>query len=144
MKNHGNNVQKGVWVYFYFISFIFQKIIEIRAIKVGYFKQLLWCLIVKVLVGQLMILPPGVGWDIMWYESYPLPSCHKLRDCSYSIKLSYTTTSSTLQVHLPHVVPTISPTVLSPESAPPQCTAHIWDDWPPFQIWSHTTSLCTP
>ena len=38
-------------------------------------------------VGWLVLLPPGVGWDIMGYESDPLPSYPELRNCSYSVKL---------------------------------------------------------
>ena len=32
------------------------------------------------LFGWLIILMPGVGWDIMGYESETLPSYHKLRN----------------------------------------------------------------
>ena len=39
------------------------------------------------LVGWLIILLPGAGWDIMGYESDPLPSYPELRNCSYSVKL---------------------------------------------------------
>ena len=42
------------------------------------------------LVVWLIILPPGVDWDIMGYASDPLPYYHELRNCSYSIKVSYT------------------------------------------------------
>ena len=38
-------------------------------------------------VEWLIILLPGVGWDIMGYESEPLPPYPKLRNCSYSVKL---------------------------------------------------------
>ena len=61
----------------------------------------------------------GVGWDIMGYKSEPLPSYYELRKCSYSIKLNYTTSLPTPQVHLPRLGPTISPTSSSLESAPP-------------------------
>ena len=37
-------------------------------------------------VGWLIILPPGAVWDIMGYESYPLPPLPELRNCSYSVK----------------------------------------------------------
>ena len=39
------------------------------------------------LVGWLILLPPGVSWYIMEYESEPLPSYPELRNCSYSFKL---------------------------------------------------------
>ena len=39
------------------------------------------------LVGWLILLPPGVGWYIMEYESEPLPSYPELRNCSYYFKL---------------------------------------------------------
>ena len=39
------------------------------------------------LVGCLILLPPVVGWDIIGYESGILPSCPKLSNFSYSIKL---------------------------------------------------------
>ena len=38
-------------------------------------------------VGWFILLLPGVGWDIMGYESEPLPSYPELRNCSYSVKL---------------------------------------------------------
>ena len=79
----------------------------------------------------------------MWYESEPSPTYHNLRNSSYSIKLSYTTDSSTPQVNLPRLGPTIAPTGLSTASATPPCTAHIWDTRPPFPIWSPAASWCT-
>ena len=39
-------------------------------------------------VSWLIILPPGVGCDIMEYESEPLPSYPKLRNCSYYVQLT--------------------------------------------------------
>ena len=39
------------------------------------------------LVGWLILLPPGVGYYIMRYESDPLPSYPELRNFSYSVKL---------------------------------------------------------
>ena len=39
------------------------------------------------LVGWLILLTPGVGWDIMGYESEPLPSYPNLRNFSYFFKL---------------------------------------------------------
>ena len=44
-------------------------------------------LIWKRKVGSLILLLPGVGWDIMGYKSDPLPSYPKLMNCSYSLKL---------------------------------------------------------
>ena len=38
----------------------------------------------------LVILTPGVGWDIMGYESEPLLSYTKLSNFSYFIMLNYT------------------------------------------------------
>ena len=61
----------------------------------------------------------------MWYESEPSPTYHNLRNSSYSFKLSYTTDSSTPQVNLPRLGPTIAPTGSSEESSPSMCTAHI-------------------
>ena len=39
------------------------------------------------LVGWLILLSPGVGWDIMGYESEPQPFYPDLRNWSYSISL---------------------------------------------------------
>ena len=39
------------------------------------------------LVGWLISLLPGVGWDIIGYESEPLLSYPELRNCSYSVNL---------------------------------------------------------
>ena len=80
----------------------------------------------------------------MGYESEPLPSYKKLRNCSYSIKLNCTTSLSTPQVHLPRLGPTIAPTISCPASAPPPCTAHRWGGRPTFPIWSPAASWCTP
>ena len=41
------------------------------------------------IVFGLTIPPLVVGWDIMGYESEPLPSYNKLRNRSYSIKLKF-------------------------------------------------------
>ena len=49
--------------------------------------------------GWLILLPPGIGWDIMGYESEPLPSYISLSNFSYSIMLNYTYYISTPQVH---------------------------------------------
>ena len=80
------------------------------------------------------------GWDIMGYESDILPSYYELRNCSYSIKLNYTSSPSTPQVHLPRLVPTIVPSRSSMASVPPLCTAHIWGDRPSFPIWLPASS----
>ena len=50
-------------------------------------------------VGWLISVPPVVGWDIMGNESEPLHYYQELSNCSYSIKLKYTTSLSTTQVH---------------------------------------------
>ena len=39
------------------------------------------------LVGWLITLLPGVVWDIMGYESDPLPSYPELRNCPHYVKL---------------------------------------------------------
>ena len=95
-------------------------------------------------VGWLILLPPGLCWYIMGYESEPLPSYHELRNYYYSIKLSCTPSFSTLWVPLPHPGPTIAPTGLYLASNTPPCTAHIWGGRPPFPIWLHSASWCTP
>ena len=59
------------------------------------------------LVGWLNILPPGVRWDIMGYESDPPTSYTKLRNCSHSIMLNYTYHTCDTQVNLPRPGPTI-------------------------------------
>ena len=96
------------------------------------------------LVGWLILRLPGVGWGIMGYESEPLPSYHDLRNCSYSIKLSYTIASSTPQVRLLRLGPTIAPTGSSPACAPPPCTAHRWGGRTPFLLWFPSAFWCTP
>ena len=53
------------------------------------------------------------------YKSETPPSYPGLRNCCYSIMLSYAESPSTPQVHLPLPGPTISPSGLSLESAPP-------------------------
>ena len=84
-----------------------------------------------------------LGYHVVWIRSPP-PSYHELRNFSNFIKLSYTTSSSTPQVHLPRIGTTISPTRSFPASAPPPCTAHIWSGRPRFPIWSPVASWCTP
>ena len=93
-------------------------------------------------VGWLILLLHRVGWDVMGCESEPLPNYHELRNCSYYIKLSYITSSSTHQVHLSHPGPNIAPTISSPASAPPPCTAHRWGGRPSFMPCSPDTSWC--
>ena len=80
------------------------------------------------------LLPSSVGYYIMGYESDPLPSYHDLRNCSYSIQSSYTTSSSTPQVHLPCPGPTIAPSDSSLASNPPLCRYHRWGGMPTF-MW---------
>ena len=70
------------------------------------------------LIGWLILLPPSVGWDIMGYESEPLPYYLGLSNCFYSIMLNYTESPTTPQVHSPRPGPTISPSGLSPETDP--------------------------
>ena len=43
--------------------------------------------VTSTLVGWLILLPPGIGWDIMWYKSDTLPSYLKLSNCSYYVML---------------------------------------------------------
>ena len=78
------------------------------------------------------------------YKSDPLPSYQESRNCSHSIKLSYITSSSTPQIHLPRLGPTIVQTGSSLGSALPPCTAHIWVGRPPFTLWRPVSSLCKP
>ena len=85
--------------------------------------------------GWLIILPPGVGWDVMGYESDPLPSHLGLSSCSYYIMLSYAESTSTPQVHLPRPIPAISPSGSSLSSAPPQHRVHIWSNSSPLPLW---------
>ena len=74
--------------------------------------------------GWLILLPPGVGWDITGYESEPLTSYLELINFSYSIMLNYTYSLSTPQVHLPRPVPTTSSYGSSLASAPPRRRVH--------------------
>ena len=60
-----------------------------------------------IIVGWLILLPPGVGWDIMGYESEPLPYYPRLRNCSYYIMLNDEESPSTPQVHLPRHISNI-------------------------------------
>ena len=55
--------------------------------KLGAFSSLLWYLLVTMLFGWWILLPPRVFWDIIGYESEPLSSYSKLRNFSYSVKL---------------------------------------------------------
>ena len=91
--------------------------------KLGVF-QIIFVVFTSNHVGWLIILPSVVGWDIMGYESEPLPSHIKLRNCSYSIMLNYTDSLSTPQVNLPRPGPTISSSGSSLTSAPPQRRVH--------------------
>ena len=102
-------------------TFLCQKLMEKRAPQDGCFKSVLWNLLETVLVGWLILLPPGVGWDTMRYESKPFPYYHKLRNCYYYIKLSYTASSSTPRVHLLRPGPNIAPTGSSLAS-----TLYLW------------------
>ena len=43
--------------------------------------------IIPLLVCWLILLLPGISWDIMGYESDTLPSYPNLRNCSYYVKL---------------------------------------------------------
>ena len=100
----------------------------------------------SLLFSWLILLPPRVGWDIMRYESEPLPSYHyhELRNCSYSIVLNYTESPSTPQVHLPRFGTTISPPGLSLASAPFWCRVHKWGGRPRFPIWLPVASFVLP
>ena len=96
-----------------------------------------------IIVGWLILLPPGVGWDIMGYESEPLPYYPRLRNCSYYIMLNDEESPSTPQVHLPRTGTTISPSGSSLESAPPRRRFHRWGGRPHFTLWSPVISWCT-
>ena len=83
-----------------------------------------------------------MGYHGVWIIS--LPFYHELKNWSYCIKLSYTTSLYTLQVHLPRPGPIIAPTGLFLASALPPCTAHKWKGRPPFKLWLPSASWCTP
>ena len=53
----------------------------------GDFSSVLWRLLVPLLVGWLILLPPRVGQDIMGYESEPFTSYPELSNFSYSVTL---------------------------------------------------------
>ena len=91
-------------------------------------------------VGWLILLPPGVSWDIMWYESEPLPYYTELRNRSYSFMLNYTDSPSTPKVHLPHPGTTISSYGSSPASASPQRRVRKCGSMPPFLLCSPSNS----
>ena len=80
----------------------------------------------------------------MGYESDTLPSYHELRNCSYSIKLSCTTSSSIPQVNLTCTGTTITPSDSSPASDLPPCRAHRWGGRPPFPLCPPAVSWCIP
>ena len=90
---------------------------------------------------QLILLPPGVGWHIMGYESYPLHSYIKLSNCSYSIMLNCTYSPFTPRVHLPSPGPTISSSGLSLAFAPSQRRVHKWGFRLPFLLWFPDASI---
>ena len=69
-------------------------------------------------IGWLILLPPSVGWDIMGYESYTLPSYIELSNCSNYNMLNYTDYLSTLQFHF-HTL--ISPSYPPDRPRPPLC-----------------------
>ena len=66
-------------------------------------------------VGCLILLPPGLGWDIMGYESEPLPSYTDLRNYSCSVKLITT---------LPCLLLRIIYRVFIPQAHHPDCPRH--------------------
>ena len=78
-------------------------------------------------VGWLILLPPGVGKELLLL-------------CS----VNYTSSLSIILVHLPHLDPAIAPTGSSPASAPPPCTVHRPGGRPPSLIWLSAASSCTP
>ena len=104
----------------------------------------MWWNLVTMLVGWLILLPPGVGCYIMGYESDPLPSYRNLRNFSHSIQLNYTTSSSNPQFCLPRPGTTIAPTGSFLASSPPLCTYHIWGSRPLFTLWLPSDSWYTP
>ena len=79
----------------------------------------------------------------MGYESDPLPSYNKLRNCSYSVNLSYTTYSFNPQVHLTRLGTTITPTGSSPEFTSPPWKYNIWGVRTTFPWWLPVASWCT-
>ena len=80
----------------------------------------------------------------MGYELDPLPSYHKLRNCSYSIMLNYIKYLSTLLAHLQRLGPTIVPSGLFLKYNPPWSRVHVWCFRPPFTLWYPAASECTP
>ena len=72
------------------------------------------------LVGWLIILLPGVGWDIMRHESDPLPFYPDLRNCSYSFKLITTP---------PHLFLHVMYRILIPPAHHPACPQHTYTYW---------------
>ena len=137
--------ESNQWYIIYFIS----------SLEVSYFNILVkYCLILIIStlkyghgisrlswVGWLILLPPIVGWDIVRYKSGTLPSYTELRNCSYSIMLNYTYSPSTPEVHLPRPGPTISYSVLSPDSALTWRRVHKWGGMPPFPIWTFMSTF---
>ena len=94
-------------------------------------------------VSWLILLPTGLGWYIVGYESEPLPYYINLRNCSHSIMFKYTDSPSTLQVHLPCPGTTISSSGSYLDSAPPRCRVHKWGGMSPFPLWLPAASECT-
>ena len=91
----------------------------------------------------LILLPPGVGWGIMGYESEPITSYYGLRKFSYSIMLNYVESPYTTQFHWQRPGLIISPSSSSPESAPPQRIVHRLVIRPHFLLWLHVALWCT-
>ena len=111
----------------------------------GISSSVLWCLLVTMLVGWLInsLSARGrLGYHEVWIRSPPfLPRVKELLPLCY---VNYTSSSSTPQVHLPRIDPTIVPTVLSPESAPPPCTVNRRGGRPLSPLCLSDASWCTP
>ena len=99
--------------------------------------------LVTMLVGWLIILPRGSGWDIMGCESKTLPSYPKLRNFYYSVKLIKCTYSLFIPPACsPRLDPTRASSVSSLEFSPPPCTETIQSGRPPSPLWLSAPSLC--
>ena len=77
------------------------------------------------------------------YSAEPLPSYPGLRNCSYSITLSYVEYPSTNQVHWPRPGTTISPSGSSLASATPRHRVYRWISRQKFPLWLPVASWCT-
>ena len=78
----------------------------------------------------------------LWIIAPPYPP--QVKELILLCLVSYNSSSSTPQVHLLCLDPTIATFSSSPVSAPPPCTVHRQGGRPPSPIWSSVVSWCTP